>query len=66
LPLLKSSIHSNGKCIQEVDKWEKDSIYKIKQTADQCKPSLITYNNKSIIDLENKLHHIAKQLKEIR
>jgi archaellum component FlaC len=52
--------------IQEVDKWETDSINNIKQTAEHCRQRLIDYTNKSIIEIENKLNDIAKNLKEIR
>jgi len=52
--------------IQQVDHWEEDSINKIKQTADECRQTLIKYTNKYIIEIENKLNNLAKQLKQTR
>jgi len=52
--------------IQEIDKWEEDSINKIKQTAEQCRQELIDCTNKFIIKIENKLNDLAGRLKEVR
>jgi chromosome segregation ATPase len=52
--------------IQKVDKWEGESINKIKQTAQQCRKRLINYTNKFLIEIENKLNGVARELKRIR
>ena len=52
--------------IQYVDQWEEYSIDQIKQTADECRQRLIKYTNKHIIEIENKLNNLAKQIKETR
>jgi outer membrane murein-binding lipoprotein Lpp len=52
--------------IQEIDKWEEDSINNIKQTAEECRQELINYTNKFIIKIENKLDDLAKELKQTR
>jgi len=41
--------------IQQINKWEQQSIEKIKQTADQSRQTLINYTNKVIINIQNKL-----------
>jgi sugar lactone lactonase YvrE len=52
--------------INQINKWEEDSIQKIKQTAQESRRKLIKYMNNHIIVIENQLNHLAKQLKEIR
>ncbi|CAF1338900.1 unnamed protein product, partial [Rotaria sordida] len=52
--------------IQQVDKWEEDSIQKIKQTAEECRQILIEHKNKHFIEIEKKLSQLTEQLKEIR
>jgi vacuolar-type H+-ATPase subunit I/STV1 len=52
--------------INQINKWEEDSIEKIKQTAEKSRQKLINYTNNHIIVIENQLNHLAKQLKEIR
>ena len=41
-------------------------IQKIKQTANQCREKLINYTNEFIIQIENKLNELAKQLEQSR
>ncbi len=52
--------------INQIDKWEKDSINQIKQTAEESRQKLIHYTTDYVNNIENKLHNLAKQLKEIR
>ncbi|CAF3658094.1 unnamed protein product [Rotaria sp. Silwood1] len=52
--------------MQQVDKWEEDSIKKIKQTAEDCRQTLIEYNNKHFIEIEKKLSQLTEQLKQSR
>jgi outer membrane murein-binding lipoprotein Lpp len=52
--------------IQKVDQWEKDSIKKIKQTAEECRKRLINYTNIFIIEIEKKLNDLAKEIIQIR
>ncbi|CAF4010658.1 unnamed protein product [Rotaria sordida] len=52
--------------IQQVDKWEEDSIQKIKQTAEECRQILIEHKNKHFIEIEKNLSQLTEQLKEIR
>ncbi|CAF2478367.1 unnamed protein product [Rotaria sp. Silwood2] len=52
--------------IQEVDKWEEDSIKKIKQTAEECRQILIEHQNKHFIEIEKELSQLTEQLKKIR
>ncbi|CAF1059489.1 unnamed protein product [Rotaria sordida] len=52
--------------IQQVDKWEEDSIKKIKQTAEECRQTLIEHKNKHFIEIEKKLSQLTEQLKENR
>ncbi|CAF2747535.1 unnamed protein product [Rotaria sp. Silwood2] len=52
--------------IQQVDEWEENSIYKIKQTADECRQLLTEHKNKHFIEIEKKLSQLTEQLKKIR
>ncbi len=52
--------------IEKIDQWEKDSIKIIEQTAKECRASLMNYTNKYVIEIENKLNNIARELKRIR
>ncbi|CAF3086276.1 unnamed protein product [Rotaria sp. Silwood2] len=52
--------------IQQVDKWEKASIRKIKQTAEECRQILIDHENKHLFEIEKKLSELTTQLKESR
>jgi len=52
--------------IQQIDKWEKDSINKIEQAAHECKQKLINYINNHFIEIENKLNDTAKEIIRIR
>src|ERR1700733_5904590 len=46
----------NHPLVKKIDKWEMDSIEKIKQTANQCREKLINYKNEFINEIENKLN----------
>ena len=52
--------------MQRVDKWEVDSITKIRQTAQECRQLLVQHTNDHILDIENKLTKLTKELKQIR
>ncbi|CAF3189343.1 unnamed protein product [Rotaria sp. Silwood2] len=52
--------------IQYVDKWEEDSIKKIKQTAEECRQTLIGHQNKHFAEIEKKLSQLTEQLKHTR
>ena len=52
--------------INQIDQWEKDSIAKIKRTADQCRAKLITCANVCLVRAEKKLNHLAEQMKDLR
>ncbi|CAF3808157.1 unnamed protein product [Rotaria sp. Silwood1] len=51
--------------IQEVNKWEEDSIKKIKQTAEEYRQILIEYQNKHYIEIEKQLSQLTEQLNRI-
>lgn len=57
---------NNHSPIEQVNQWEEDSVERIKQTAEECRQTLIKLINKFIIQLDNKLNDLAKQIKEIR
>ncbi len=48
--------------IQKIDQWEKDSIEKIQQTAEECRNRLINYTNKVCMEFEN---HLVTEFKRI-
>ena len=50
--------------IEQIDQWEKESIDKIKQTAQQCKDQWIHYSDTFFKDIDKKLHNLAQRIKE--
>lgn len=52
--------------IQEIDKWEQDSINKIRQTANETRQIIFEYTNQNIQELETKLTNLTHQLKQCR
>ena len=52
--------------IKEINRWEMNSIEKIKQVADKCRERLTKSIENSITKIENQLNDLAKQLKTIR
>lgn len=52
--------------IQEINKWENESIEKIQLTASKYRDKIIHYINKYIIHIENNLNHLFEQSKQIR
>lgn len=52
--------------MNRIDQWEKNSIAKIKRTADQCRTKLITCANVCRIRAEKKLNHLAEQMRDMR
>jgi len=57
---------NNRPSIQKINKWEKESIQKIKQTADKCRERIIKYTNEYITDIQKNLNDISEQSKQIR
>jgi hypothetical protein len=55
----------NDLVIQQINRWEYYSINKIKQTAEECRRILIESKKKYIIEIENKLVQLTKQMEEI-
>jgi len=56
----------NDLLIQQIDQWEEYSIEIIKQTPEQCRQKLIKYINQNIIQIENDLNNLDKQMKNVR
>lgn len=52
--------------IQQINTWERDSIKKIKETAEEAKELLIQHMNEHYNQIEVKLNKLTNQLKEIR
>ena len=52
--------------IQQINQWKIDSIKKIEQTAEESEQVLVPYITKHIHEIEIKLAHLARQLKESR
>jgi outer membrane murein-binding lipoprotein Lpp len=52
--------------IQRINQWEMDSIKIIEQTAKDCRETLIRHTGKFLIQIENRLNDIARELKRIR
>ncbi|CAF0932841.1 unnamed protein product [Adineta steineri] len=56
----------NSSLIQQINQWEKNSIEKIQQTAQQCRETLMKLKQKSINDMEKKFSELSQKLKQIR
>jgi hypothetical protein len=52
--------------IQKIDQWEKDSIQKIQQTAEETRHILFIHTNKRINQIEEKLNKLTNQLRQNR
>ncbi|CAF0882836.1 unnamed protein product [Adineta steineri] len=56
----------NSSLLQQINEWEKNSIEKIQQTAQQCRETLMKLTQKSINDIEKKFTGLSQKLKETR
>lgn len=52
--------------IKEINQWEKNSIEKIQQTAQQCRDQWRTYCNGFLLSLENKFIQLDQQTNVVR
>ncbi|CAF4524780.1 unnamed protein product [Rotaria socialis] len=52
--------------IQEVNIWEKESIQKIKQTAEECRQILCEENEQHFMEMEFQLFQLTEELQKIR
>jgi hypothetical protein len=52
--------------ILQIDKWEEDSIYKIRQAAEETRLLIVTYINEHITLLDQKLVKLTDQLRQSR
>ncbi|CAF3766575.1 unnamed protein product [Rotaria sp. Silwood1] len=61
-----TSESKNHILIQQINDWERDSIEKIQQTADEARKLLLKYTAKHILDVEIKLNKLTGQLRYSR
>ena len=61
----KANNFDNCLLIQQINKWEYDSIEKIQQRANQYREKLIKYINKSFLTTEKHLNELAQQIRDI-
>jgi DNA repair exonuclease SbcCD ATPase subunit len=52
--------------IQQINQWKKDSINKIRTTAEEAKELLLKYTTEHIDEIEIKLTKLTEELKQIR
>lgn len=52
--------------IEDINRWEEESIRMIKTTADKCRRRLITYADHYMIEIEKQLNTLARKLQQIR
>jgi chromosome segregation ATPase len=52
--------------IQQVDKWERDSINKIRETADEAREEILKNTTGYIRELETKLNKLTEKLRQCR
>ena len=69
---LRQSLHdqransSQHPLIEQINQWGKDSIEKIKQTAEQCRRKITNCLDVCFHRTEKKLNHLAEHIKEMR
>lgn len=51
--------------IEQINQWEKESIDKIQQTAEECRHKLIDYSYEYLLQIENKFNHLTEQIQTI-
>ncbi|CAF3838934.1 unnamed protein product [Adineta steineri] len=56
----------NHSLIKQIDHWERNSIEKIQQKAQQCRETVMKLTQKLIDDVEKKFIELSQKLKEIR
>jgi hypothetical protein len=62
--LTEQTIHPNKHpLIQQINKWEQESIQKIKQTAEETRQLLVKHTNEHIIDIEQRLNKLNNQFR---
>jgi flagellar biosynthesis GTPase FlhF len=52
--------------IQQINRWEHDSIEKIKETAEECRQTVNEHTNKYFIEIEIKLSELTEELRQVR
>ncbi|CAF1022881.1 unnamed protein product [Rotaria magnacalcarata] len=52
--------------IKQVNEWERDSILKIKQTAEDCRQTLIKSTDENNIEMKKKLNQFITDLRKMR
>ncbi|CAF0737610.1 unnamed protein product [Adineta steineri] len=52
--------------IQKVNKWEEDSVKKIKQNAEECRQMIIQHSGSHFTEIEKNLSRLTERLKQIR
>ncbi|CAF0842481.1 unnamed protein product [Rotaria sordida] len=52
--------------IQQIDTWERDSINKIRQKAEEARQVVLTHINESIRQIESRLNQLTDQLRQSR
>jgi chromosome segregation ATPase len=57
---------TNNSFIQQINQWEKESINKIQQIANQCRHLIIEQTNKNIQKIEIDFNKLTNEIKEVR
>lgn len=47
---------------EEINHWERESIEKIQQKAEQCRQNLINYSNDYLLQIEKKFDHLVERI----
>ncbi|CAF3630015.1 unnamed protein product [Rotaria sp. Silwood1] len=65
--LIEQQVDQNQRVlIQQIDEWEKDSINKIKQTAEECRQISIKFTVDNIVVIEKELNKLIIDWRQIR
>jgi hypothetical protein len=65
-PTEKTEIPNNHTMIQQIDKWEHDSINKIQQTAEEAREILLNNTTEYIHQIEIKLNKLTDNVRQCR
>ena len=57
---------TNHSLIKQIDQWEEESIDKIRQQAKLCRVEWSAYLGRFLPTMEQKLNHLARQIKELQ
>jgi chromosome segregation ATPase len=53
-------------CIKQIDEWERDSIEKIRETAEEARQILLKHTTRHFTQMEHSLNKLSNQFRDVR